>query len=375
MAWISPLYTVQEVNAAGKILVKAEDDDFLLAHPVEYFNAIEVINNFRGAHAFPLNTFQINLRTTARKFDPEALVAQRIKRMASISQKLTLKTKMKLSQMQDLGGCRAIVNNVTTVRLIAGYYRNISSIKHAAAPTDDYIEFPKESGYRGMHLVYRYFSDKSKKEYNGMKIELQIRSRYQHAWATAVETVGMFSGQALKSSLGSEEWQRFFALMGSVIAQREGAPLVPGTPTTRATLADELNYLAEYLQVDKRLSEFNKAVHAISNGPSNAFYYLLQLDPETGTLMVTGYGERDKEIASQRYAEAEARAKSQPGMDAVLVSVGSVGALAKAYPNYFADTRVFLSLLKQFLSGRSRGIRFSDVKLANNFGQQRLAFE
>lgn len=375
MAWITPKFSIPEVNSAGKALVRSIDENYLNDNPNEYFQALEIINNFRASHAFPLNTFQINLRSTARKFDTEALVAQRIKRMASISQKLILQPRMKLSQMQDLGGCRAIVANISIVRLIAGYYRNVSSIKHIPASWDDYIEKPKASGYRGMHLVYRYFSDKSKKEYNGMKIELQIRSRYQHAWATAVETVGMFSGQALKSSLGSEEWKRFFSLMGSVIAQREGAPLVPGTPTARAELIGELGHLAQVLQVENRLTEFNQAVHAISNGNTNAFYYLLQLDPETGTLMVTGYGERDKEKASERYAEAEARAKTQPGMDAVLVSVGSVGALAKAYPNYFADTRVFLSLLKQSLSGKSRGIKFSDIKLDVKMGQQSFLFD
>jgi hypothetical protein len=40
--------------------------------------------------------------------------------------------------------------------------------------------------------------------YNDLKIEMQLRSQYQHAWATAVETVGTFIGQALKSSIGPE---------------------------------------------------------------------------------------------------------------------------------------------------------------------------
>ena len=363
MARIIPRYTVQQVNAAGKVLVRSEDDAYFLDHLDEYVKAMDAINNFRASHAFPLNTFQINLRSVSKRFDDEALVAQRIKRIASITQKLVMRPTMKLSQMQDLGGCRAIVQNISAVRLIVGYYLNRSGIKHALASHDDYIEKPKPSGYRGVHLVYRYYSDKSE-VYNGMKIELQIRSRYQHAWATAVETVGMFSGQALKSSLGSQEWQRFFSLMGSVIALREGGPIVPGTPSSRTALVAELASLAADLQVESRLTEFNKAVHAISNGGDvNSYYYLLQLDPASGTLTVTGYSENEKDVASTAYAAAEERGKSKPGTDAVLVSVGSVGSLAKAYPNYFADTRVFLNLLRQSLSGKSRGIKVSDVKL------------
>lgn len=370
MAWIAPKHTVQQVNAAGKALVRAQDLSYFGKHIGEYFNALDVINNFRASHAFPLNTFQINLRAVSKRFDEDALVAQRIKRMASISQKLVLRPSMKLSQMQDLGGCRAIVQNIATVKLIEDYYLNRSNIKHVLASHDDYIATPKQSGYRGVHLVYRYFSDKSE-IYNGMKIELQVRSRYQHAWATAVETVGMFSGQALKSSLGSVEWQRFFALMGSVIALREGGPIVPGTPTNRVDLIAELAHLGTELQVESRLSEFNRAVHAISSGDDlDAFYYLLQLDPVSGTLTVTGYSEKQKETASAAYAKAEEEGKSKPGMDAVLVSVESVGSLAKAYPNYFADTRVFLSLLRQAITGKSRSIKVADVKFT-----QRSLFE
>ncbi len=60
----------------------------------------------------------------------------------------------------------------------------------------------------GCYLIYRYFSDRQTK-YNTLKVELQLRSQLQHAWAAAVETVGAFVQQALKSSLGEEEWLRF----------------------------------------------------------------------------------------------------------------------------------------------------------------------
>jgi ppGpp synthetase/RelA/SpoT-type nucleotidyltranferase len=75
---------------------------------------------------------------------------------------------------------------------------------------DDYILSPKNSGYRSVHLLYKYNSDKKAPSiYNGLFIEVKIRSRLQHAWATAVETVVTFLQQALKSSQGEEEWLRF----------------------------------------------------------------------------------------------------------------------------------------------------------------------
>jgi regulator of protease activity HflC (stomatin/prohibitin superfamily) len=97
----------------------------------------------------------------------------------------------------------------------------------------------------------------------------------------------------------------------------------------------------------------------------------MTLDPASRTLSDRGYGEKEGEEASAKYAEAEREAKSRPGTDAVLVSVESVGSLAKAYPNYFADTRLFVELLKQALAGRTRSIRVPDLKV----GQLKFFFK
>jgi len=365
MAWAEPEFSKQDVNAAAKVLVRAMNPG--IASPVsmdDYWKALAVINNFRGSHAYPLNTFQVGLRKNCRRFDGEALVAQRIKRLYSIWHKLDRFPTMKLSQIQDIGGCRAILANVQDVVDVHQYYVKKSAIKHTLASVDDYVTDPKDSGYRGVHLVYRYFSDKKQKlAYNGLKIEIQLRSKYQHAWATAVETVGMFSGQALKSSLGSEEWKRFFALMGGALSFREGRPLVPGVPSNRRLLMSELRDYAHTLHVEDRLKGYRNAVQTLTKDPQGAHYFLLQLDPEGGTLRVTGFGVSQAQEAASKYSDAEQEVKQNPGTDAVLVSVESINALARAYPNYFADTRLFAELLNQALAGRSRGIRVSDAQI------------
>ncbi len=86
----------------------------------------------------------------------------------------------------------------------------------------DYIDVPKKSGYRGIHMVYEFQSkSKSYSQYNGMLVEVQLRTKLQHYWATAVETVGIFTGQALKSSQGNEDWQQFFRLASNWFALKE----------------------------------------------------------------------------------------------------------------------------------------------------------
>ena len=156
---------------------------------------------------------------------------------------------MTLSQMQDIGGCRAIVSTVDQVRALCKLYA-ASEMKHKLHHTDDYLNNPKESGYRGVHLIYRYHSDR-KTEYNTLLIEMQLRSQLQHAWATAVETVGAFMQQALKSSLGEKEWLRFFALMGTAIAVRENRPPVPQTPGKYSELVKELRDHAKALDISR----------------------------------------------------------------------------------------------------------------------------
>ena len=357
MAWTEPEYSREEINASGKMLVKSILD-MELDEWDKYYRAIDIINHYRACHSYPLNTFQTNLRRYARRVSSNAIVAQRTKRLSSIEAKLKRFPKMKLSQMQDLGGCRAVLPTIDDVQTLVSLYAK-SSIKHERASFDDYIAEPQKTGYRGVHIVFRYVSDKNRKMFNGLKIEIQLRSIWQHAWATAVETVGTFVGQALKSSVGEEQWLRFFALMGAAIAYREKSPTIPGVPDSQTEVVAELKHLSEILNVGQRLRAYGNAMKSITQQTilPDSHYYLLRLNPVSAQLIVSGFRSYEFERASKAYADAEMEARKTPGTDAVLVSVDSVSALERAYPNYFADTRIFLQLMDQAISGHTARIQ------------------
>lgn len=141
---------------------------------VEFDEALKIINNWRSAHAFPLNAFQIGLRRRVRSVESSALVAQRIKRLSSIQAKLRRLDSMDLARMQDIGGCRAVVSSVRAVDKIMALHK-ASQMNHRLAGEKDYIRTPAPSGYRGVHLVYAYRSDYSP-EFNDLRIEIQVRS-------------------------------------------------------------------------------------------------------------------------------------------------------------------------------------------------------
>src|SRR5439155_18826770 len=161
----------------------------------------------------PLLYFRLALTEKAQRIEPKPLIAQRIKRLPAIRLKLERLTRLKLSKLQDIGGCRAVVLTSQRVQQLVKLYE-ASRAQHELDHISDYLAKPKEDGYRGVHLIYRFQSEKYQ-SHCGLKIEIQLRSKLQHAWATAVETVGIFTGHVLKSSQGPEDWLRFFALMGS----------------------------------------------------------------------------------------------------------------------------------------------------------------
>ncbi|WP_426433694.1 RelA/SpoT domain-containing protein [Bradyrhizobium genosp. P] len=325
MAWAVPKHAKKRVNWAGQILVVeppefvfvegADDDDLEVnqdyyAWSQEYYAALDIINNWRSSRNFPLNTFHIGLKRRAKIIDPTAITAQRIKRLASIESKLARFPTMTLSQMQDIGGCRAIVSEARDVSRLYESYTE-SDLKHALAQTDNYIDNPKDSGYRGMHLIYRYYSDR-RQDYNSLKIEMQLRSKLQHAWATAVETVGAFVKQALKSSVGEQEWLRFFSLMGGALAFMENTAPVPGVPNAYSDLVEELRDYAKKLEVFSRLQAFGAALkHYEGLQSKNDHYYLLEVNHTTRLLNVSGFKRDESDKATAKYLEVEKKIKGE----------------------------------------------------------------
>ncbi len=334
MSWVKPEYSRSSVDKAGRTYVDGQ------ASAEEREMALAIINNWRSSHSYPLNALQAVIRNKVAKVDADPTVAQRIKRLPSIRHKLERFEGMKLSRMQDIGGCRAVLSSVDAVEELVSFYKTKSRMKHQLIREDPYIRAPKETGYRGVHLVYRY---EGQPDWDGLKIEIQVRSRLQHAWATAVETVGAFTQQALKSSLGSDDWLRFFALMSSALALREQTPLVPGTPEDAGALTNELRSAVKKLKVIERLKGYGTTLQYVEKtmeGVKGGHLFLLDLDLDTQELTLWDF--ENAVQAVEQYEALERAIVDQSNRDAVLVQVESITALQRAYPNYFLDTTAFV---------------------------------
>jgi hypothetical protein len=230
--------------------------------------------------------------------------------------------------MQDIAGCRAVVESVPKVQRLRALYADDGY--HEFKGSKDYIASPKSDGYRGIHLIYRFKGTAKTQHYDDLQVEIQIRSQLQHAWATAVEAVGIFTKQALKWRGGSADWQRFVVLMGSAIAKIERCPLVDGTPTTKHGLKKEIKKLVDKLNVRNTLKVHNMTVSYVGSlKKSEARLLLVHMVPDEGSVNVQGFRLRESQQANYRYTLTERGLRKGSADQVVLVKVDSLQAEAR----------------------------------------------
>lgn len=340
MSWTERIYSRNQINKAGKDIISNTVSEDVKRQ------AIKVISNYRSSHAYPLYVISKKLRNmlNTNYGNKNMFVVHRLKRLDSIISKLKRMPEMGLFGMQDIGGCRVVVKTIKQVYDLSNQYED-SRIRHILYKENDYITTPKPSGYRSLHRVYKYVSDK-KECYNNMCIEIQFRTYLQHIWATAVETMGLYTKTNLKASDGDEHYLYFFKLVSSLFAIKEKCPVVPNTPNNIDELKSEILALDNEYRILDKLENIRKAVRVAEKRTNDVQgnYFLLSLNLQSKQLVIEEYKTNEINEASEKYSYIEE--ELNPDIDIVLVSAKSFDELTKAYPNYFGDVKKFISLVK-----------------------------
>ena len=354
MGWTKPEgYSKKRVDWAGNILIDE------ISSKEDKNKAIGILDNWRAIHRYPMQIFKKRLKNVSEKMDKESFAVQRLKRLPSIIKKLQRvyqgdKPTMKLSQMQDIAGCRVVMPTIKQARELYEKHYLKGHIKHSKVNEKDYIMIPKEDGYRSIHLIYRYNSDKEgKKDFNDLLVEVQIRSKLQHLWATAIEIVDFFTRQAIKSNEGQKEWINFFRLVSSAFAIMERTPTISGTPKNKKELYSQIKAQEEKLQVIRVMEGWTHAVKVfqeVTKEKPKVQFFLLELDVEEGRLNLRAYTKEQEKIAIGDYNQAEKRNQGKKSYDVVLVGADTTNDLKKAYPNYFVDSEEFLEELQKIIN-------------------------
>jgi ppGpp synthetase/RelA/SpoT-type nucleotidyltranferase len=348
-------YSGKQVIKAGETFLKDKINDS------EFDQAMDVLSYWRFSHEIPLEQALKVLQETTLKIDKNAIFAKRLKRYVSIVNKLRRFRQMKLKNMQDIGGCRAIVSSPKKLQKIVRALRKRSEFKNSQGKVrfKDYIQHPKEDGYRGYHLVCQCLDENGELK----DIEVQLRTNLQHDWATALEIVDLFTGQALKSNQGDIEWKNFFSRVSEQFALMEEVHLFN-------TLSDKIKFLEYANKLDQSQGAFESCMETqsftrklavvnkfeafaqslkIVDGKieENSFdgYVLVEVDTEKATVKTNFFKPEDNKDAEKMYIEAEKSAAGNQNIVVALVSTTAVGGIKEAYPNYFADSTEFLKHL------------------------------
>jgi putative GTP pyrophosphokinase len=198
--------TNSQVKKAGKVLRRWGMGE--LIDEGEYRAALAILLSFRAAHKNPLAKATMGLRSMVRTEGCRVEVTQRLKRVPTIIDKLGREPTMQLATMQDIGGCRAVLGSVDDVqRVQKRLCKNRPPLR-----VSDYIQSPRESGYRGVHVIVSY---------DARAIEVQLRTRVMHEWAITVERLSGRLQEDLKSSRGPEPLLALLAAISEAMALEE----------------------------------------------------------------------------------------------------------------------------------------------------------
>ncbi|MDR0884497.1 MAG: GTP pyrophosphokinase family protein [Oscillospiraceae bacterium] len=138
--------------------------------------------------------------------NPIKFIGTRLKRPTSIAEKITRK-----GLDFTLGNIEERINDVAGVRVICSYVDDIYVIAKALTQQDDielvaqkdYIAFPKNNGYRSLHLIVSipvFFANQTKR----LKVEVQIRTIAMDFWASLEHQLKYKSDSANDPALVSE---------------------------------------------------------------------------------------------------------------------------------------------------------------------------
>lgn len=139
---------------------------------------------------------RLGYKLAGRPFKSTLAIIEKLKRESS-----------RLSQMQDIAGCRVIAQNIThqddICRTICVMIGNVSLVDRRVSPIN---------GYRAVHLIARH---------DGWPVEIQVRTLLQHAWAELSEKIADSYGQEIKYGKGASWALSFLSQLSDLLREIE----------------------------------------------------------------------------------------------------------------------------------------------------------
>lgn len=282
-----------------------------------------------------------------------ALATFRLKRMESIESKILRPGKnYDAGAMDDIGGCRIILPGMRELNAARELISDAISVRKVKDYV--YIDAPP-SGYRSIHLLAQ---NEGREKDLSYRVEVQLRTGLQHAWATAIEAASNVYGENYKDpapramSESGVKRLEFFRLVSAGFALSEGVLLDQGVPQSIEEIREKLRASSVSESVVNDLHLVTDDVVQLTEGHQGPGLYLLTFEREKQELAVQHFDNENPRKAFEAYNDLEEKNSSESGTvadrtDGVLVYSDNPERLPLAYPNYSSNVDVFLKRYRE----------------------------
>lgn len=292
------------------------------------------LQEFRQTFQEPISNVFNFVLGVARKVDKQCIVTYRIKRIDTIVEKLRRfhenpNGKMNLSRMWDIAGCRCILNSTDEDKLYV-LLKKMQKEYGRDCKVNDYVAEQKDSGYRSIHI---YVKDHQTQK----PIEIQIRNKAQHNWATLVEIVDLLFGTKNKERGAESQLGRFLYLYSK---------------------AEDLTKeeFSEMLKIERKVKVFERMSNVLTRNYLNIRRQWLKQKTKGSYFVITANKNGSEIISFPTFKEAETAyyekylANSDSNIVLTHLRMPDFNQISMAYSNYvlamhafFDDYRVLVS--------------------------------
>lgn len=302
----------------------------------KYIQYTEAFDEYRKNHLVPLSKTTMELQQWLAQFGKDYFIAQRLKRKPQILRKLR-RFSVRLSQLQDIGGTRVIVEQNKDVNDLVNFLKKrfeSSKDLKVIRLTDYRGEGREDSGYRAYHVIL---------ERENYRMELQIRSKIQHYWAETIERTSIVYGHHLKELDGDPIVIQYFKLLSDLFFEIEAGRRPSAALRTKVEElrikseqiiqeADEKNVFCSYVNegITKDLERKEK-----STGDSVLNNWIFVFNWNIGAFVTWELITNNPEGAIAQYVEYENKYKSDDGFEVVLVGSSNVATVRQTHSHYF----------------------------------------
>lgn len=319
-----------KIDRAGQALSKAiyrNDDEFL--------DLEEIFDEYRKSHLQPLSETTIELQQLMSQYGGQYYIAQRLKRKPQIIRKLN-RLSVRLTQLQDIGGCRIIVQNNSDVNRLHQYLVekvNTQKIFEIDKVTD-YREKGRDiTGYRSLHVLLKR---------GGVHLELQIRSRIQHYWSESIERTSVIYGHHLKEQEGDPEVIRYFRSLSDVFYEIEAGrePVIANRleiDRLRTVCEQIIQRSDKHKIFDSFVNEdiIKTLTEKESSNKGGLNNWILVFDWNAGAFVSWDIVSRNSSDAVEAYIAYERMFTAEAGYEVVLIGSSEIATVRQTHSHYF----------------------------------------